>query len=89
MAFDPRSAARGAVAVHALRRRYGRAFVRYPIVRVVIIAVGVGKRKAYVMRAYDDQGHLRSGVTAPSDLAYCERMAAEWFPGVPVEHKES
>jgi hypothetical protein len=38
------------------------------------------------MKAYDDRGHLRSGMEA-TDCAYVTRKTEEWLPGVPVERK--
>lgn len=56
---------------------------RHPIVRVVITEVSPGQCS---MKAYDDRGHLRSGLE-PTDCSYAAHKAEEWFPGVPVEHK--
>lgn len=67
--------------------RRGRTSERHrspPITRVVISKV----RNGWIMKAYDSDGHLRSGITAPTDLEYVKRKAEEWFPGVPVEQSE-
>jgi hypothetical protein len=74
-----------------LRRRYGHAAKFGPIVRVVITEIDSGRRKStrWVLRAYDDQGHLRTGIAEPTtDRAYVERKAAEWYPGIPVEYQK-
>ena len=57
--------------------------VRHPVIRVVATEGAPG---SWTFKAYDDQGHLRSGMTAESDRAYVDRKIAEWYPGVPVEY---
>ena len=55
-----------------------------PITRVVVRKLGNG----WVTKVYDSEGHLRSGISAPSSLDYVKRKSEEWFPGVPVEYEE-
>lgn len=71
---------------------------RVPITRIVIqkgdpdlIRQGASKQAArnnWVAKAYDSNGHLRSGVDSP-DLEYVKRKIEEWWPGVPVEYKDA
>ena len=66
-------------------RRAGEARVNPTITRIVIAEVPSRGKPLFTMKVYDENGHLRSGISTPSSLDYVKKKADEWFPGVPVE----
>ena len=62
-----------------------KARVNHTITRIVIAEVPSRGKPLFTMKVYDENGHLRSGISTPSSLDYVKKKVDEWFPGVPVE----
>ena len=59
---------------------------RPKLARVVVYDGGPNN---WTAKVYDEEGYLRSGITAPSSQEWVERKIAEWYPGLPVERKST